>query len=270
MTIKILCIFGTRPEAIKIAPLVKLLEVDPRFTSKVCITGQHREMLSQILNYFEITPNYDLAVMIPNQSLTELASSIIRSLGELFVDYKPDVVMVHGDTTTTISAALAAFYNHIPVVHIEAGLRTGDINSPWPEEANRKVTSTLSRTHFCPTEQAKLNLVNEGVSDSNVYVTGNTVVDALLSILNKIKNDSNLENVLKGSFSFLENGNKNILITCHRRESHGEGIKEICAAIKELSSNYENFNFIYPVHLNPNIKNPVYEILGNIKESLIK
>jgi UDP-N-acetylglucosamine 2-epimerase (non-hydrolysing) len=267
---KILSVFGTRPEAIKMAPVVKELEKYPgQIISKVCVTGQHREMLDQVLDIFNISPDYDLNIMKSNQDLFELTSRILLKMRQVLDDFQPDVVLVHGDTTTSSTAALAAFYKQIPVGHVEAGLRTGNIYSPWPEEMNRKMTGALATYHFAPTENAKANLLNENISPDNIIVTGNTVIDALFMASAKIKNEVNLEKQIKIELgrNFSQDiqailQSKFILVTGHRRENFGDGFIQICSALKELAEKYPETNIIYPVHLNPNVQKPVFELLG--------
>jgi len=267
---KILTVFGTRPEAIKMAPLVKELEKEKVFESKVCVTAQHREMLDQVLEIFDIKPDYDLNIMKPNQDLYDITSNILLGIKKVLDDFKPDLVLVHGDTTTTFATTLASFYKKIAVGHIEAGLRTGNIYSPWPEEANRKLTGVLAKYHFAPTNTAKENLLKEGIKEENIIVTGNTVIDALFLALEKIKQDKNLEQEIinkinsKISTHYSLLTTNYILITGHRRENFGEGFINICEAIKELAIKYPDFNFVYPVHLNPNVRKPVNEILSDL------
>jgi len=268
---KILTVFGTRPEAIKMAPLIKQIEkYKDFFEMKVCVTAQHREMLDQVLNIFDINPDYDLNIMKKNQDLYDVTSNILLGMKTVVEDFKPDLVLVHGDTTTTFAATLASFYKKIDIGHIEAGLRTGNIYSPWPEEANRKLTAILATYHFAPTQIAKDNLIKEGIKADNIIVTGNTVIDALFFVLEKIKSDKNLEKTilekLKTQIESLSVINsKFILITGHRRENFGKGFINICEAIKDLAIKYPQINFIYPIHLNPNVRKPVNEILSNLK-----
>lgn len=261
---KILSIFGTRPEAIKMAPLVKALERDPRFTAKVCVTAQHREMLDQVLSLFEITPDFDLNVMKSKQSLSELTANILGGLQGVFTTFKPDTVLVHGDTTTTLTASLSAFYHQIPVGHVEAGLRTGNLLSPWPEECNRKVTGVIAKYHFAPTATSKNNLMNENISIDDIFITGNTVIDALLGTTQKIENDSILESQLSENYSFLNPEKRMILVTGHRRESFGGGFENICQSLKTIATNNPDVNIVYPVHLNPSVQEPVNRLLSTI------
>ena len=261
---KILTVFGTRPEAIKMAPLVQALQKDSLFETKVCVTAQHRQMLDQVLDIFSIKPDYDLDVMLPNQSLTDLTSIILKKVEKVLLEFIPDVVLVHGDTTTTLATTLAAFYQKIPVGHIEAGLRTKNLYSPWPEEANRTITGTLAKWHFAPTENSKQNLISESITRDNIYVTGNTVIDALFMASKKIEKNEQIKKSLTKQFNFI-NGSKFILVTGHRRENFGDGFLKICNALKEISENFPKTNIVYPVHLNPNVQTPVNKILGNIK-----
>lgn len=259
---KISIIFGTRPEAIKLAPVILELKKHPEINCHVCVTAQHREMLDQVLEVFEIVPDTDLAIMEPNQSLAELSSRTIKELDVYFSREKPDFVIVQGDTTTTFIATLVSFYHHIPVGHVEAGLRTGNMQSPWPEEANRILTTRLATLHFAPTENNRQNLINEGIPSDRIYVTGNTVIDALLMAVGKIKANPPAIPGLSFSFAGDMNDPKVVLITGHRRESFGEGFRSICKAISKLAKRFPEVQFIYPVHLNPNVRRPVMEILG--------
>ena len=261
---KVLFVFGTRPEAIKMAPLVNEMVKRKIFNVKVCITGQHREMLDQVLNIFNIKPDFDLNVMKPNQKLEDITSSIIKDVGKVIDQYEPDLVLVHGDTTTTFSATLSAFYRQVKIGHVEAGLRTGDILSPWPEEANRKLTGAIANFHFAPTEIAKNNLLKENINKKNIIVTGNTVIDSLKQTIKKISYDKLTLSNLKERFNFLDENKKLILVTGHRRESFGESFKNICLALKKIAERNKDIQIIYPVHLNPNIKNPTNKILKNI------
>jgi UDP-N-acetylglucosamine 2-epimerase (non-hydrolysing) len=266
---KLLIVFGTRPEAIKMAPLVKeLRRSDEHFITKVCITAQHREMLDQVLSVFDIVPDYDLNIMKPGQDLYDITAGVLKGMKDVLTDFRPDLVLVHGDTTTSASAALASFYQQIPVGHVEAGLRTGNIYAPWPEEMNRMLTRCLTRFHFTPTETSKKNLLKENVDEKSVVVTGNTVIDALFMILDKIKRDERLQATIKEEIikkGFNNGSDRIILITGHRRENFGEGFINICLAIKEIAQKYGEIDLLYPVHLNPNVQKPVYEILGDIK-----
>ena len=267
---KILLVFGTRPEAIKMAPLVKKLQTYPEeFQTVVCVTGQHREMLDQVLCLFDITPDYDLNIMKPNQDLYDITSRILLGMRDVLKEVQPDIVLVHGDTTTSMAAALAAFYQQIPVGHVEAGLRTGNIYSPWPEEMNRLMTGRISTVHFSPTPLAKQNLLQEHVDEAKIVVTGNTVIDALQMVVERLKNDEQLAGEVKDKVlnmgydvNRLGENRRLVLITGHRRENFGEGFLNICHAIKNLSEKYPNVDFVYPMHLNPNVRKPVLEILG--------
>lgn len=261
---KVLFIFGTRPEAIKMAPLVNLLKQDERFTVKVCVTAQHREMLDQVLAIFDIQPEYDLNIMRPGQTLNDVTSNILLGLEPVLKEFQPEVVLVHGDTSTTFAASLAAFYQQIKVAHVEAGLRTGDLYSPWPEEANRKLTGVLTEYHFAPTERSRNNLLNEGVTEEKIFVTGNTVTDALLQVVDKLAKDADMSGSLSSKFDFLDSSKKMILVTGHRRESFGQGFENICTAIKSIASRYEDVQVVYAVHLNPNVQEPVNRILKNV------
>ncbi len=271
MTKKILLVFGTRPEAIKMAPLVKAFEKETSIISKVCVTAQHREMLDQVLELFDIKPDYDLNVMKPGQDLYDITSNVLLGLKDVLSDFKPDIVLVHGDTTTTSAASLSAFYQQIKVGHVEAGLRTHDIYSPFPEEVNRQITGILASYHFAPTTTSRDNLLRENKDEKNIIVTGNTVIDALFLALEKIKNNSELENKIiqdiessfkNSQFSILNS--QFILVTGHRRENHGQGFINICEALKTIAINNPEIDIVYPVHLNPNVQKPVKEILSNI------
>jgi len=262
---RILTVFGTRPEAIKMAPLVKALAANEAFDSKVCVTAQHREMLDQVLSLFKIIPDYDLNIMSPNQSLSKITSRILEELESVITDFKPDYILVHGDTATTFATTLAAYYARVPVCHVEAGLRTGDVYSPWPEEGNRKLTGALAKYHFAPTELSKQNLLLENVSPDDILVTGNTVIDALLDVQKTIKTDAGLAKELAGKFPFLDAKKKMILVTGHRRESFGSGFERICEALRKISSKHNDVQIIYPVHLNPNVQEPVGRLLGDMK-----
>ncbi len=261
--LKILTVFGTRPEAIKMAPLVLALSKIPTLDSKVCVTAQHREMLDQVLELFDIKPDFDLNLMKAEQSLNDVTTQVLLLLNPVLEDFKPDLVLVHGDTATTFAASLAAYYQHIKVGHVEAGLRTGNLYSPWPEEANRKLTSVLCDFHFAPTEAAKQNLIREGYS-KNIFVTGNTVIDALLTIKEKIDKDETLKQTLASGFPFLDESKRLILVTGHRRESFGDGFERICQALVSLANQNPEVQILYPVHLNPNVQEPVKRLLNNI------
>lgn len=273
---KILLVFGTRPEAIKMAPLVKKLQEMPEaFQTIVCVTGQHREMLDQVLRLFEITPDYDLNIMKPNQDLYDITSRILLGMRDVLKEVQPDIVLVHGDTTTSMAAALAAFYQQIPVGHVEAGLRTGNIYSPWPEEMNRLITGRITTHHFSPTPLAKENLLREHVAEEQIIVTGNTVIDALQMVVSKLSEDTALATEVANRISqmgydtsHLDGAKRMVLITGHRRENFGEGFLNICHAIKNLAAKYPDVDFVYPMHLNPNVRKPVMEILGEGAENV--
>lgn len=300
-TKRILLVFGTRPEAIKMAPLVKEFQKHPeQFDTKVCVTGQHREMLDQVLNLFEIVPDYDLNIMKAGQDLYDVTARVLVGMRDVLKNSKPDIVLVHGDTATSTTAALAAFYQQIPVGHVEAGLRTHNIYSPWPEEMNRQITSRIATYHFAPTELSKQNLLNEGVIEKNIYVTGNTVIDALHWVLNKINNDKNINKEITKTLIDAglpieklnawqnqrqrdviasetkqphEEPRKLILITGHRRENFGQGFQNICEAIKELAKTHPDVDFVYPMHLNPNVRGAInkvfveHDFASNAKQS---
>jgi UDP-N-acetylglucosamine 2-epimerase len=263
-------VFGTRPEAIKMSPLVKEFQKYPeKFETIVCVTGQHREMLDQVLRIFDIQPDYDLNIMKQGQDLYDVTARVLTGMRDVLKETRPDIVLVHGDTTTSTAAALAAFYQQIPVGHIEAGLRTHNIYSPWPEEVNRQITGRIATYHFAPTSLSKDNLLQEGISGEQIIVTGNTVIDALYMVVEKIKNDGilscELEKVLKASgydISRLSDGRKLVLITGHRRENFGDGFISMCKAIKSLSEKYPEVDFVYPMHLNPNVRKPIHEVFG--------
>ncbi|WP_047609278.1 non-hydrolyzing UDP-N-acetylglucosamine 2-epimerase [Rahnella aquatilis] len=266
---KILLVFGTRPEAIKMAPLINLLKTDNRFEFKVCVTAQHREMLDQVLQLFEITPDFDLNIMRQKQSLISITTAILEGLANVFTVYKPDIILVHGDTTTTLASTLAAYYHQIKVGHVEAGLRTGNIYSPWPEEGNRKVAGSLANIHFAPTLNSKNNLLREGVNESDIFITGNTVIDSLILVKRKIESDIALDAQLKKILPFTAEKRKIVLITGHRRESFGEGFENICQAIHDVALKNPEVLFVYPVHLNPQVQEPVNRILNKVKNILL-
>ena len=261
---KTLCIFGTRPEAIKMAPLVLALAADDRFEAKVCVTGQHREMLDQVLGLFAITPDFDLNIMKPGQDLTDVTTAILQGLKTVLSEFKPDVVLVHGDTATTFAASLAAYYQQIPVAHVEAGLRTGNLYSPWPEEGNRKLTGALAQLNFAPTDTSRANLLHEGIDPSNIIVTGNTVIDALLDVVKRLDQDPALLAQASAPAEFLDPSRKLILVTGHRRESFGDGFERICHALIEVAQQHPEVDIVYPVHLNPNVREPVNRLLNGI------
>lgn len=267
---KVMLVFGTRPEAIKMAPLVKKFQEYPNeFETIVCVTGQHREMLDQVLNIFDIKPNYDLNIMKQGQDLYDVTARVLTGMRDVLREAQPDVVLVHGDTTTSTAAALASFYQQIPVGHVEAGLRTHNIYSPWPEEMNRQITGRIATYHFAPTPLSKQNLLTEAVKESDIMVTGNTVIDALYWVVDKIKNDKELnteleKNLVEAGYdvSRLADGKKLVLITGHRRENFGDGFINMCSAIKTLTEKYPEVDFVYPMHLNPNVRKPIHEVFG--------
>ena len=263
-------VFGTRPEAIKMAPLVKEFQLlSDEFETIVCVTGQHREMLDQVLQIFDIQSDYDLNIMKQGQDLYDVTARVLTGMRDVLKAVQPDLVLVHGDTTTSTAAALAAFYQQIPVGHVEAGLRTHNIYSPWPEEMNRLITGRIASCHFAPTSLSKQNLLNEGVSEEKIAITGNTVIDALHIVVDKIKNDDELEAALKNALrrngynmDRLINGKKLVLITGHRRENFGDGFLSMCQAVKALTMKYPDVDFVYPMHLNPNVRKPIHEVFG--------
>lgn len=263
---KNLIIFGTRPEAIKMAPLVKeFLKYDNEFHTKVCITAQHREMLDQVLSFFEIIPDYDLDLMKPNQNLYSLTADIITGLKPVLEDFNPDYVYVHGDTTTTMAASIASFYSGAKVCHVEAGLRTFNKRSPFPEEVNRSIAGSVSDYHFAPTETSMQNLLNENILEKNILVTGNTVIDALQFSSNKVTSADYSDNEVENLKTIVDGSKKLILVTGHRRENHGQGFIDICSALKQIALENKDVQIIYPVHLNPNVQKPVYELLADIE-----
>lgn len=267
---KILIVFGTRPEAIKMCPLVKAFQQKHDvFETLVCVTGQHREMLDQVLNIFNVRPDYDLNIMKKGQDLYDITARVLTGMRDVLTEVKPDIVLVHGDTTTSTAAALASFYQQIPVGHVEAGLRTHNIYSPWPEEMNRQLTGRIATYNFTPTTLSRQNLLDEHVSDDKIIVTGNTVIDALHMIVDRLNNDYSLAEeqnalLLKAGYdtSRIENGRRLVLITGHRRENFGDGFINICTAIKDLAKKYSNVDFVYPMHLNPNVRKPIHEVFG--------
>ena len=261
---KILTVFGTRPEAIKMAPLALALKDEESIDARVCVTAQHREMLDQVLNLFEIEPEYDLNIMKPGQSLSEITANILCQLEPVLKEFQPDCVLVHGDTSTTLSTTLASYYQQIPVGHVEAGLRTGNIYSPWPEEANRKLTGALARFHFAPTERSQNNLLKENVEPSHITVTGNTVIDALLWVRDRISQDEALQQGFASQYDFLDDNRRMILVTGHRRESFGQGFENICASLAHIAQENPDVDIVYPVHLNPNVQEPVNRLLSGI------
>lgn len=265
---KILLVFGTRPEAIKMAPLVKALQKDTtHFETRVCVTAQHRQMLDQVLEVFEIIPEYDLNIMAPNQDLYDITSKVLLGLRDVLKDFRPDVVLTHGDTTTSMAASLAAFYQQIPVGHVEAGLRTHNMLSPWPEEMNRQVTDRICTYYFAPTDMSRHNLLHENIEDQKISVTGNTVIDALLMAVDIIAHKSGVKEQLHEEIrtkGYTVGARPYILVTGHRRENFGDGFLHICRAIKEIASSHPDMDIVYPVHLNPNVQKPVYELLSGL------
>ena len=265
---KILLVFGTRPEAIKMAPLVKALQKDTEhFETRVCVTAQHRQMLDQVLEVFGITPEYDLNIMAPNQDLYDITAKVLLGLREVLKDFRPDTVLVHGDTTTSMAASLAAFYMQIPVGHVEAGLRTYNMLSPWPEEMNRQVTDRICTYYFAPTEQSKVNLLQENIDAKKIFITGNTVIDALLMAVDIISTTAGVKEKMAKELQekgYTVGDREYILVTGHRRENFGDGFLHICKAIKELAALHPEMDIVYPVHLNPNVQKPVYELLSGL------
>lgn len=262
---KVLLVFGTRPEAIKMAPLaLQLKENTDVFETKVCVTGQHRQMLDQVLELFNLIPDFDLNLMKPGQTLSDITSGVLKGLEQVFAEWTPDVVLVHGDTATTFATSLAAYYHKIAVGHVEAGLRTGDIYSPWPEEANRKLTGSLASYHFAPTQSSYNNLIKENIDPANIRITGNTVIDALLQVKAKVETDQKIIEQFEQKFSFLDKSKRLILVTGHRRENFGQGFLNICTALANIAKKYPDVQIVYPVHLNPNVQKPVNELLSGI------
>ena len=261
---KILVVFGTRPEAIKMAPLVHALDTDNRFDARVCVTAQHREMLDQVLELFQIKPEYDLNIMKWGQTLNDVTASVLLGLKPILEEFEPDVVLVHGDTATTFAASLAAYYQKIKVGHVEAGLRTGTIYSPWPEEANRKLTSAIANYHFAPTTASKENLLKEGISENDICVSGNTVIDALFWARERLQQDRSLSTGFASKFDYLSPDKKLILVTGHRRESFGGGFERICEALRQIAVLHPADQIVYPVHLNPNVQEPVNRLLNGL------
>lgn len=262
---KYLAVFGTRPEAIKMAPLVKMFKLNSKHEIRVCISAQHREMLDQVLNFFNIEVNYDLDIMKPNQNLYSLTADIMVGLKPILEEYKPDYVFVHGDTTTTMATSIAAFYSGSKVCHVEAGLRTYNMLSPFPEEMNRTITGQVADFHFAPTESAKRNLLKENIPEQNIVVTGNTVIDALLDGIGTVNNKTYLNESIERLKEVIKPDRRLVLITGHRRENHGQGFKDICSAIEKLAQTHKEVDFVYPVHLNPNVKDIVFERLSGIE-----
>lgn len=260
---KVLTVFGTRPEAIKMAPVVNALAADSFFESKVCVTAQHRQMLDQVLDLFSIRPKFDLNLMKPGQDLSDITSNVLLGMRDVYQQWQPDIILVHGDTSTTLAASLSAYYAKVKVGHVEAGLRTHNKYSPWPEEMNRRLTGAITDIHFAPTEMARANLLAEGTADRTIHVTGNTVIDALLNVTERIHTDIALQTKLAAQFEFLVPGKRLILVTGHRRENFGSGFENICQALSQLARRTD-VQIVYPVHLNPNVQEPVRRILGNV------
>lgn len=265
---KILTVFGTRPEAIKMAPLVNVLKNSANCEAHLCVTAQHRRMLDQVLDLFQLQPDYDLNIMQPGQDLTDITCNILIGLRQILLEQHFDMVLVHGDTTTTMAAALAAFYHKIPVGHIEAGLRTGNIYAPWPEEMNRSIVGRIASLHFAPTQRARQSLLREGIDAASIHVTGNTVIDALKHVVRKLQNDKGLQQVLQQQFPFLDDGKRLVLVTGHRRENFGDGFENICRALERLSQRGD-VQIVYPVHLNPAVQEPVNRILGDTPDVIL-
>lgn len=273
---KIMLVFGTRPEAIKMAPLVKEFQKFPdKYQTIVCVTGQHREMLDQVLDLFEITPDYDLNIMKQGQDLYDVTARVLTGMRDVLTESKPDIVLVHGDTTTSTASAMAAFYQQIPVGHVEAGLRTHNVYSPWPEEMNRQITGRIATYHFAPTELSKQNLLQEGISEDSIFVTGNTVIDALYWVIKKMESSETMlqdidAKILKAGYDVSrlnkDNNRQLVLVTGHRRENFGDGFLNICNAIKSLAEKHEDVDFVYPMHLNPNVRKPIKEVFGETQK----
>jgi UDP-N-acetylglucosamine 2-epimerase (non-hydrolysing) len=263
--VKVLTVFGTRPEAIKMAPVVKALAADPAFESKVCVTAQHRQMLDQVLDLFELKPDFDLNLMKPGQDLSDITSNVLLGMRDVYTQWQPDIILVHGDTTTTLGASLSAYYAKIKVGHVEAGLRTGNKYAPWPEEMNRRITGAITDIHFAPTAKAQANLLHEGIAADAIHVTGNTVIDALLDVVKSVRHDSQLRQQFNERFNFLNPAKRMILVTGHRRENFGNGFENICHALAAIARRGD-VQVVYPVHLNPNVQEPVRRILGNVPD----
>ena len=260
---RILSVFGTRPEAIKMAPVVKALAEDPYFDARVCVTAQHRQLLDQVLELFDLKPDFDFNLMKANQSLGDITGDVLNGMREVFSQWRPDMVLVHGDTTTTLAAGLSAYYARVSVGHVEAGLRTGDKYSPWPEEMNRHLTGALADLNFAPTERARENLLHEGVPSERIHITGNTVIDALLGVVDRIRSDRGLREQLDAQFPFLDSQKPLVLVTGHRRENFGKGFESICQAIVDIADR-NDVQIVYPVHLNPHVQEPVQRILSGM------
>jgi len=262
---RILSVFGTRPEAIKMAPVIKELKRRPGFDARVCVTAQHRQMLDQVLQLFDIVPHYDLNLMRPSQTLADITADVLRGVSQVLEQFTPDLVLVHGDTTTTLAASLSAFYRHVPVGHVEAGLRTRNIHSPWPEEMNRRITDTLASIYFAPTKQAYRNLLAEGIDSTRIELTGNTVIDALLEVVQRLRTDESLSRRVGAAFPFLDDGRRMILVTGHRRENFGEKFNQFCSALRRIAIDRPDVQLVYAVHLNPEVQRPVRSILTGLR-----
>jgi UDP-N-acetylglucosamine 2-epimerase (non-hydrolysing) len=260
---KVLTVFGTRPEAIKMAPVIKALAAEPVFDARVCVTGQHRQMLDQVLDLFAIRPDFDLNLMKPGQDLSDITSNVLLGMRDIYRQWMPDIVLVHGDTTTTLAASLSAYYAKVRIGHVEAGLRTHNKYSPWPEEMNRRLVGAVTDIHFTPTEKSRANLLLEGTPADSIYITGNTVIDALLNVVERLRHDSALRSGLDTWFKFLDATKRLILVTGHRRENFGTGFENICYALRDIASRGD-VEVVYPVHLNPNVQEPVRRILSKV------
>lgn len=260
---KVLTVFGTRPEAIKMAPVFQALAADPAFEARMCVTAQHRQMLDQVLDLFALKPDFDLNLMKPGQDLSDITSNVLLGMRDVYKQWTPDIILVHGDTTTTLGASLSAYYARIRVGHVEAGLRTGNKYAPWPEEMNRRLTGAVADIHFAPTEQSQANLLAEGVAPSTIHITGNTVIDALLTVVDRVRQPGPLRSEFEQRFNFIDPSKKLILVTGHRRENFGQGFENICQALADLASRGD-VQVVYPVHLNPNVQEPVNRILANV------
>lgn len=264
MSLRVLTVIGTRPEAIKMAPLCVALANDPRFEARLCVTAQHREMLDQVLELFDLKPHSDLDIMRPNQDLTDVTCSILKGMREILDQWRPDMVLVHGDTATTMATSIACYYARVAIGHVEAGLRTGNLYSPWPEEANRKLAGALATLHFAPTETSAENLAAEGVDSASITVTGNTVVDALLMTIDRLQRDTRHQPAFDKQFDMLRSGSRLLLVTGHRRESFGQGFERICEALARTAKDFPELDIVYPVHLNPNVREPVNRLLSPV------
>jgi UDP-N-acetylglucosamine 2-epimerase (hydrolysing) len=262
---RILSVFGTRPEAIKMAPVIQQMKRRPGFDTRACVTAQHRQMLDQVLQLFDIVPDYDLNLMRPSQTLAEVTAGVLRGVSEVLEQFTPDLMLVHGDTTTTLAASLSAFYRHVPLGHVEAGLRTSNIDSPWPEEMNRRVTDTLASIYFAPTKQAYRNLLAEGIDSARIELTGNTVIDALLDVVQRLRTDESLRRDVGAAFPFLDDGRRMILVTGHRRENFGEKFNQFCSALRRIAIDRPDVRLVYAVHLNPEVQRPVRSILTGLQ-----